>query len=133
MENFSLALMARTIIQMKVNNLTEDIKTLIFTANSQRRKASTANSQSPQLWWYQNSKENKVVCLIGLGSQTFPIILNIALALANSKISTPTVDNISDCATKTEIEGLVYPPQNVATFLGSSAVATILHIGMGYH
>ena len=70
---------------------------------------------------------NKIVCLIGMGSQANPVTLDFETALADRNIITPTIYDIVNCGTKEEIIALVCPDQpeegsqDGVTFPGSNA------------
>ncbi len=65
--------------------------------------------------------ENKVVCMLGMGTQAGSILVDLNLALANCNIIVPTINKLSGCATAQEVEDIPIPAANgVVGFEGSA-------------
>ncbi len=65
--------------------------------------------------------ENKVVCMLGMGTQAVSILVNLNLALANCNIIVPTVNKLSGCATAQEVKDIPIPAANgIVGFEGSA-------------
>ncbi len=69
----------------------------------------------------QTRPENKVVCMLGMGTQAVSILVNLYLALANRNIIVPTVYKLSGCATAQEVSDIPIPAANgIVGFEGSA-------------
>ena len=63
---------------------------------------------------------NKLVCMIGMGSQAVSVLVDLNSALANCNIIVPPVLNLSGCTTAQEVKDIPAPTGGVIGFEGSS-------------
>ena len=125
MNSYSLALAAGATLQSKIKNLVEDVDSIFFVADDE--KCLQLIHSPMNLGGTRTRVDNKIVCLIGMGSQATAVILDFKTALADRNIVTPTIDDIVNCGTKEEILDLVCPDQpeegslDGVTFPGSDA------------
>ena len=125
MKSFSLAMAAGASLQTKIQNLVEEIDTVFIVANDEKKLQLIHSPMN--LGGTRTRVDNKIVCLIEMGSQATPVILDFEKALADRSIVTPTIDDILNCGTKEDILDLECPDQpeegsqDGVTFPGSSA------------
>ncbi len=125
MEGFSLALAAGTSLRMKIGNLVEDVDSIFFVANDE--KCIQLIHSPKNLGGTRTRTKNKIVSLVGMGSQATAVILDFKKALGDRNIVTPTIDELVNCGTKEEFLALVCPDQpeegslDGVTYTGSNA------------
>jgi hypothetical protein len=66
--------------------------------------------------------ENKVVCMLGMGTQSVSILVDLNLALANCNIIVLTIDKLSGCKTAQEVEDIPIPATNGLVGFEGSAI-----------
>jgi hypothetical protein len=84
----------------KLWQLVEEIETDILAADSNNCIMilhSPKNSGGTQ-----TRPKNKVVCILGMGTQAVSALVDLNLALANCSIIVPTINKLSGCATLRE-------------------------------
>ena len=69
----------------------------------------------------QTQPKNKVVCMLGMGTQSVSVLVKFNLALANCNIIVPTVKELSRCKTAQEVKDIPIPATNgLVVFKGSA-------------
>jgi hypothetical protein len=56
--------------------------------------------------------KNKVVCMLGMGTQSVSILVDLNSALANCNIIVPASDKLSGCKTAQEVKDIPIPATN---------------------
>ncbi len=94
----------------KLRQLVEEIDTVILAADANNR---IMILHSPKNFGRtQTRPKNKVVCMLGMGTQAVSILVNLNLALANCNIMVPTANKLSGCATAQEVKNIPIPAAN---------------------
>jgi hypothetical protein len=66
--------------------------------------------------------KNKVVCMLGMGTQAVSVLVNLNSALENFNIIVPTADKLSGCKTAQEVEDIPIPATNGLVGFEGSAI-----------
>jgi hypothetical protein len=66
--------------------------------------------------------KNKVVCMLGMGTQSVSILVNLNSAHANCNIIVPTVNKLSRCKTAQEVKDIPIPVTNGLVGFEGSAI-----------
>lgn len=120
-EAFTDSLSSDDTLVQKVRTLTEDLDT-VFLAASPERLINIFHSPK-NLGGTRVRPTDKIVCLLGLGASATGVLLNQATALVDANIVVPTVDDLSNCETSEDVEGLAMPPEDgVVGFAGSGII-----------
>ena len=91
----------------KLQQVTEEIDTVILAANGSN---GILMLHSPKNFGGTRTRPaNKLVCMIGMGSQAVSILVDLNLALANCDIIVPSVLKLSGCTTAQEVEDIPAP------------------------
>jgi hypothetical protein len=103
----------------KLWQLVKEIDKVILAADASKR---IMTLHSPKNFGgTQTRPENKVVCMLGMGTQSASILIDLNLALANCNIIVPTVDELSGSGTAQEVEDIPIPAANrLVKFKGSA-------------
>ncbi len=104
----------------KPRQLVEEIDTVILAADANNR---IMILHSPKNFCgTQTRPENKVVCMLGMGTQAVSILVKLNSALTNCNIIVPTVNKLSGCATAQEVEEILIPVANWLNGFEGSAI-----------
>ena len=99
--------------------LVEDVDTVFLLADEDK-KLTIAHSPK-NFGGMRNRTENKVACFIGMGPQAMCFLLNEKQALVECEISTPTLNEMAECESKEDVEGLEVPGELApVTFEGAA-------------
>jgi hypothetical protein len=91
----------------KLRQLVEEIDTVILAADANNR---IMILHSPKNFGGTRTRpENKVVCMLGMGTQAVSILTNLNSALANCNNTVLTVNELSGCTTAQEVEDIQIP------------------------
>ena len=102
----------------KLQQVTEEIDPVILAANGSN---GIIMLHSPKNFGGTRTRPaNKLVCMIGMGSQAVSVLVDLNSALANCNIIVPTVLDLSGCTTAQEVEDIPTPTGGVIGFEGSS-------------
>jgi hypothetical protein len=94
----------------KLRQLVEEIDMVILAADANKR---IMILHSPKNFGgTQTRPENKVVCMLGMGTQAVSVLVDLNSALANCNIIVPTVNELSGCKTAQEVEDIPIPATN---------------------
>ncbi len=103
----------------KLRQLVEEIDTVILAADANKRIMILHSSKN--FGETQTQPENKLVCMIRMGTQAVSILVDLNLAFANCNIIVPTVNKLSGCKTAQEVEDIPIPATNgLVGFKGSA-------------
>jgi hypothetical protein len=104
LEAFSKILNLNNNTAIKLRRLVEEIDTVIIAADANKR---IEILHSPKNFGgTQTRPENKVICMLGMGTQSVSILVDLNLVLANCNIIVPTVNKLSRCETAQEVEDI---------------------------
>ncbi len=104
----------------KLQQLVKEIDTVILAADANKR---IRILHSPKNFGGTRTRpENKVVCMVGMGTQSVSILVNLNLALANCNIIFPTVNKLSRCKTAQEVKDIPIPATNGLVGFKESAI-----------
>jgi hypothetical protein len=102
----------------KLQQVTEEIDTVILAVNASN---GIIMLHSPKNFGGRRTRPaNKLVCMIGMGSQAVSVLIDLNLTLANCNIIVPIVLNLLGCTTAQEVEDIAAPTGGVIGFEGSS-------------
>ena len=96
LEAFTLAMASSQDKDTKVSVLTEDADTVFLAAD--KNKSVVILHSLRNLGRTMNWSTNKIVCLVGNGPQATCVLLNEMSALKKCEITTPKIEDISECA-----------------------------------
>ena len=115
---FSIALKAGNSKIEKLSALTEE-GTVFVAADSDKQIVLFHHPKN--LGGTRSRTTDKIVCLVGFGSETTCVQINEKIALLDCNTVTPTLDELSACETKEDVKALEIPDQNgMVTFPGSA-------------
>ena len=115
---FSIALKAGNSKIEKLSALTEE-GTVFVAADSDMQIALFHHPKN--LGGTRSRATDKIVSLVGFGSETTCVQINEKIALLDCNTVTPTLDELSACETKEDVKALEIPDQNgMVTFPGSA-------------
>jgi hypothetical protein len=99
--------------------LVEEIETVILAADANNK---IMILHSPKNFGGTRLRpNNKVVCMLGLGSHTTYVLIDLRMALADCKIVVPAVTDLLDCKTAQDVANIPAPEENgLVGFEGSS-------------
>ncbi len=97
-------------MQPKLWQLVVGIDTIILVADANKRIMILLSPK--KFGGTQTQPKNKVVCMLGMGTQSVSVVVNLNLALANCNIIVPTDNKLSGCKTAQEVEDIPIPATN---------------------
>jgi hypothetical protein len=104
----------------KLRQLVEEIDMVIFAADANKR---IMILHSPKNFGRtQTRPKNKVVCMLGMGTQSVSVLVDLNLVPANCNIIVPTVDVLSRCKTVQEVKDIPIPGTNGLIGFEGSAI-----------
>ena len=104
----------------KLRQLVKEIHAVILAADTSKR---IMILHSPKNFGgTQTQPKNKVVCMLGMGTQSVSVLVNLNLALANCNIIVPTIDKLLRFKTAQEVEDIPIPATNGLVGFEGSAI-----------
>jgi hypothetical protein len=104
----------------KLRRLVKEIDTVILAADANNR---IMILHSPKNFGgTQTSPKNKLVCMLGMGTQAVSILIDLNLALVNCNVIVPTVNKLSGCKKAQEVKDIPIPATNRLVGFKGSAV-----------
>ena len=104
----------------KLRQLVKEIDMVILAADANNR---IMILHSPKNFGGTRTQpKNKVVCMLGMGTQAVSILVNLNSVLANCNIIVPTVNKLSGCKTAQEAEDIPIPATNGLVGFEGSAI-----------
>jgi hypothetical protein len=94
----------------KLRQLVEEIDTVILAAYA--NKCIMILHSPKNFVGTQTQPKNKVVFMLGMGTQSVSVLVNLNSALANCNIIVPTFDKLTRCKTAQEVEDIPFPATN---------------------
>jgi hypothetical protein len=109
----------------KLRSVVKEIDTVILAANANKN---VLIFHSPKNFGGTRTRpKNKLIGLIGLGTQAMWAQINLCMALANCNIIVPEVNEIAGCTTAQEVNNILIPDKNgVVNFKGLAIFAPAL-------
>ncbi len=122
LKDFSKILSSNDNNVTKLRKLVKEIDTVILAADANNR---IMILHSPKNFGgTQTQPKNKVVCMLGIGTQAVSVLVDLNSALANCNIIVPTVNKLSGCETAQEAKDIPIPATNGLVGFEGSAIYT---------
>jgi hypothetical protein len=115
--------------EKKLKNLVKEINTVILATKVSRN---IMILHSPKNFLGTRTRpENKVVCMLGLGSEATCVLLDLNTAFVDLNILVPTVQDIAGCESAKDVANILAPEENGLVGFKGSAIfipSPILHV-----